>query len=74
MMMSAERTDDEKREICQPEQKDLSADSLLDNKSCIVATEMMQKQAIKGNDYGTLALRGGPSLRTDSSFFPHLYI
>lgn len=73
-MMSAERTDDEKREICQAEQKDLSADSLLDNKSGIVATEMMQKPAIKGNDYGTLVLCGGPSRRADASFFPRLYI
>jgi hypothetical protein len=73
-MMSAERTDDGKREICQAEQKDLSADSLLDNKSGIMATEMMQKQAIKGNDYGTLLLRGKSSLRADASRFPHLYI
>jgi hypothetical protein len=46
----------------------------LDNKSGIMATEMMQKQAIKGNDYGTLLLRGKSSLRADASRFPHLYI
>ena len=73
-MMSAERTDGGKREICQAEQKGLSADSLLDNKSCIVATEMMQKQAIKGNDYGTLVKCGQPLLQADASSFPLLYI
>lgn len=72
--MSAERTDGGKREICQPEQKGLSADSLLDNKSCIVATEMMQKQAIKGNDYGTQVNCGQSPAQADGSCFPLLYI